>query len=192
MTLTTFYTYVYHQHGISPSIIYKKSINFWNMTTPRNFAKNTRLGCAKHKTITLHRHTKQLNTTESSLFDIFPKFILTDIEIWVSGLEHRDKFMAVVSRINSMYNPIIYAITHELWTPYQNFRVYSWYNDRFYEWAHMRIPDPYNDLCSRYQYYGILSTGITKLTPEIIQSHKLAVTFQKIAWDENSSVPYSK
>ena len=56
----------------------------------------------------------------------------------------------------------------------------------------MRIPDPYNDLCSRYQYYGILSTGITKLTPEIIQSHELAVTFQQTTRDENSSIPYYK
>ena len=37
-----------------------------------------------------------------------------------------------------------------------------------------------------------MATGITKLTPEIVQSHELSVTFQQIAWDKSSSIPYLK
>ena len=103
------------------------------MTTPHNFAKNTGWGRAdKNKfprelfplplnthlrTSTLHCYPKRLKPTEASLFDLFPTVILTDIEIWVSGLEHRDKFKAVVSRLNSMFNPILFVIPPELWTP---------------------------------------------------------------------------
>ena len=69
------------------------------------------------RTSTLHCYPKRLKPTEASLFDLFPTVILTDIEIWVSGLEHRDKFKAVVSRLNYMYNPILFVIPPEPWTP---------------------------------------------------------------------------
>ena len=66
------------------------------MTTPRNFAKNTRWRYTDHKTSTLHRNTKQLYPTEEYLFNLFPTAILTDIDIWVSGIKHCDKFKVVV------------------------------------------------------------------------------------------------
>ena len=119
------------------------------MTTPRNFAKNAGWGRADHtkgplelfplplnthrRTSTLNRHMKQPKPTEASLFDLLPIVILVDVEIWVSGLKHRDAFKAVVSRINSMYNPVLFVIPPELWTPYHNFRVVRWYNEGFYE-----------------------------------------------------------
>ena len=103
------------------------------MTKPCKFAKNTRWGHTDHMKITPQRHPKQLNLTEAYLFDLLPTVILTDIEIWVSGLEHCDRFKAIVSRINFMYNPILFAIPHELWTPYHNFGVYRYYNAGFYK-----------------------------------------------------------
>ena len=81
---------------------------------PRNFAKNTRWVCANHKIITLHLHPKLLKPEESYLFDLLPTDILVDIDIWLSVLEHRDKFRSVISHINSMYNPVFFAIPHEL------------------------------------------------------------------------------
>ena len=82
------------------------------MTTPLYFAKNTGWGRANNKKCpssffaytlnthicknTLHRHPEKLKPTEASLFDLFPAVILTDIEIWVSVLEHCDKFKAVL------------------------------------------------------------------------------------------------
>ena len=44
------------------------------------------------RTSTLQRPSKQLNPSHASLFDLLPTDILMHIEIWVSGLEHRDKF----------------------------------------------------------------------------------------------------
>ena len=60
-----------------------------------------------------------------------------DIDIWVSELEHSDKFKAVITNMNTMRNPNLFAIPTEIWAPYQNFRVYSgWYNEGLYEWAY--------------------------------------------------------
>ena len=103
------------------------------MTTPHDFTKNTGWVCANNNkfprelfesplnthfhTSTLQFHTKRLKTTQVSLFYLLPAAILADIEIWVSGLEHRDKFKPVILRINNSYNPIIFAIPHDLWTP---------------------------------------------------------------------------
>ena len=107
---------------------------------PREFTKNTGWGRSNNKldprelfasplntnprTSTLHWHRKQLKPSQASLFDLLPTVILTDIEIWVSGLERRDNFKPVVSHINTMYNPIIFVISHDLWTPYHNFGVF--------------------------------------------------------------------
>ena len=101
------------------------------MTTPHNFAKNKRWINTNHKTNTLHRHPKKLKPTEEYLFDLLSTVTLTDIEIWVSSLEHPDKFKAVVSCINFMYNPVLFEIINELWTPYNNLGVYIWYNAGF-------------------------------------------------------------
>ena len=95
------------------------------MTTPCNFAINTRWGHTNHKTITLQFHPKQLKPTEKCLFDIFPTDILTDIYIWVSGLEHCDKFKAVIKNMNTFPNPTLFAIPPEVWAPYHNLSVHS-------------------------------------------------------------------
>ena len=86
-----------------------------------------------------------------------------------------------------MYKHILFAMPHGLWISYHNFGVYSWYNAGFCKWAHSQIP-----YCSRCQYYGKLSTDITNLTPALIQSHKLAVTFQQITRHKTSSILYFK
>ena len=99
------------------------------MTMPRNFAINKILGHTYHNTSTLHRHPKRLKPIETSLFNIFPTVILTDIDIWVSGLEHHDKFKAVIKNMNTLSNPILFDIRPELWAPYHHFSVYGcWYN----------------------------------------------------------------
>ena len=121
-----------------------------------------------------------------------PTLILTDIYIWVSGLKHHDKLKAVVKKMNYLSNPTIFAIPRELWLPYHNFIVYSWYNEGFYEWVWRRITSPYSESHLRYKLLGSLSTGITKLNPALIKSRELAVTFQQITRDENSSIPYFK
>ena len=79
------------------------------MTTIRNIAKNTRWGHTNQKTSTLHRHPKQLNLTEASLFDLLSTVILMIIDIWVSGLEHCDKFKAFVKNMNSLSNPALFS-----------------------------------------------------------------------------------
>ena len=112
------------------------------MKRPHNFSKNTRWGHTNHKTSTLHRHMKQLKNVESYLFDLLPTFILTYIDIWVSGLKHRDKLKAVAKNMNYLSNPTLFAIPHELWATYHNFNAYIWYNEIFYEWEYRCIPSP--------------------------------------------------
>ena len=130
------------------------------MTMPRKFAKNIGWGHSDHKKfphelfpspLNTHRrrskllcHPKQINPTEASLFDIFPTLILAYILIWVSSLGHPDKFKAVVLRINSIYNPVLFTIPRAIWTPFHNFGVFCWYNYLCYRWAHRRIPNLYN------------------------------------------------
>ena len=116
------------------------------MTTPRDFTKNTGYGRANnnkyprelfapslnihHGTINLQRHTKQLKPSHALLFDLLPTVILTDIEIWLSGLKYHDSFKPVVLCITTMYNPILFAIPHDLWTTYHSFGVFCWYNEK--------------------------------------------------------------
>ena len=148
------------------------------MTTPRNFAINTRLVHANHKTSTIHCHPKLLKPTKTYLFDLFPQYILTDIDIWVSCLEHCNKFKAVITNMNTMCNPTLFAIPQELLAPYHNFSTYSsWYNKGFYEWAHRRI---LTNKCSRYQLFGSYSTVISTFTQRHIDFHKSVVAFQHI------------
>ena len=93
------------------------------MTTTRKFVINTRWVHVNHTTSTLHRHPKQLKTTEIFLFGLLPQDILTDIDIWVSGIEHRDKFNATILNMNTMCIPTLFVIPQELWAPYHNFSV---------------------------------------------------------------------
>ena len=72
------------------------------MTTTCNFEINTRLGHANQTKITLYRHPKKTSPTETYLFDLLPQEILTDIDIWVSGLEYREKFKAIITNINPL------------------------------------------------------------------------------------------
>ena len=102
------------------------------MTTPHNFAINKRWGHIDKKTSTLHLHPKQLMPTEMFLFELLTADILTDIDIWVTSLKHRDKFKAFIKNIYNMCNPTLFAVTPELWAPYHNFSVYScWCNKLF-------------------------------------------------------------
>ena len=112
------------------------------MPTPREFTKNTGWGRSDSKkhppeffvfplnthqlTSNIQHHSKQLNTSQAPLFYLLPTEILTDIEIWVSGLEHCDKFKPFVSRIKTMCNPILLEIPHNLWTPDHNVGVFRW------------------------------------------------------------------
>ena len=75
------------------------------MTIPLNFTINTGWVYINHKTSTLYQHRKKLNPTEPYLFDIFPTEILTDIDVWVSSLEHYDKLKAVIKNMNTLSTP---------------------------------------------------------------------------------------
>ena len=94
---------------------------------PREFFASP-LNTPRH-TITLQRHTKKLKPSQASLLYLLPTVIPTDIEIWLSGLEHRDNFKPIILRINTMYNSIPFTIPHDLWTPYHNFGVFCWCNE---------------------------------------------------------------
>ena len=191
MTFAKFSTCVYHQHANTfCPILHKNIINFWNTTTPRNFVINTIWVNVYHNTSTPHWHPKWLKPTEISLFNILPTDILTDIDIWVSGLEHCDKFKAFIKNMNTMCNPTIFSIPPELWSPYHNLSVYScFYPGVFYKWAYRRIP---TNTCLCYQFTSSYSTGISKLIQHHIEFHESVVACQHINWDKNSSIPYFK
>ena len=87
------------------------------MTTPHNFAINTRWRHVYHKKSTIHCHPKQLKLTETYLFYILPQDILMNIDIWVFRIEHRDKFKSVITNMNTMCNPTLFANTTELCVP---------------------------------------------------------------------------
>ena len=126
----------------------------------------------------------------NKIFYLFPKDILTDIDIWVSGIEHCNKFKAVITNINTMCKPTLFSIQQELWAPYQNLSVYScWYNQGFYELAYRCIT---TNTCSRYQLLYSYYTVIIKLKQRHIEFHESVVAFQHITWDKNSSIPYFK
>ena len=94
------------------------------MTTTRNFVINTRWGHANQTTSKLHRHPKRLNPTENYLFDLLTQYLLKEIDFLASGLEHHEKLKAVITEINPLCNPILFAIPQELCVPYYNFSVY--------------------------------------------------------------------
>ena len=115
------------------------------MTPPRDFIKNTGWGRANnkkypckffvsplnthHHTSTLQRPSKQLNPLQASLFGLLSTAIFTDIEIWVSGLENCDKLKHDILQFKNICNPILFATSHYLWTPYHNLRAFRWYNE---------------------------------------------------------------
>ena len=153
------------------------------------FAINTIWGNAGITTITLHRHLKQHKPTETYLFYLLPQDIPTDIYFLASGLEHRDKLKAFITKINILCNPIFFTIPKELWAPYHNFSVYgSCYNNYYYTWAHRLIP---TSIRSHYQHiFASYYTVIETLTQRHPYFNKTAAACQHITWDENSSVPY--
>ena len=51
------------------------------MTTTRNFAIDTKWGHADQTKSILHRHLKQLKTTETYVLDLLPQYVLADIDI---------------------------------------------------------------------------------------------------------------
>ena len=66
------------------------------------------------RTSNLQCLSKQIKPSHASLFYLLPTHILTDIEIWVYGLEHCDKFKHVVLCFKTMCNLIIFTIPHNL------------------------------------------------------------------------------
>ena len=143
------------------------------MKRARNFLIHTRWGHSNLKKSTLNHHPKQLNPIETYLFDTFPRYILTYIDIWVSGLEHRERFKAVIRNINTLCNPSLFAIPQELLAPCHNFSAYSsCYNEVFYKWAHRRIP---TNTCLCYQLFGSYSTVHSMLTQCHIEFHESVI-----------------
>ena len=97
------------------------------MTTTRTLTINIRLGDSYKTTSTLHRHLKRNNPTETYLFDLLPKYILTKIDFLVSRLERCEKIKALITKLNPLCNPIILGIPQELLGAYHNFSFYgSW------------------------------------------------------------------
>ena len=80
------------------------------MTTTRTFAINIRWGHVNTTTIISHRNLKQHNPTDTYLFYLLPQDILTEIDFLASGLEYHNKFKAIITKINPLCNPIIFAI----------------------------------------------------------------------------------
>ena len=157
MTFIKFSTYVYHQHTNTFFTSFTKLYKFLKIWQHRiNLLKTQDGGVPTTReffpspinthfhTSTLKRHPKLLKPTKASLFNILPTVFLVDIEIWVSSLNYCDKFKVVFLLINYMYNPVLFAVPRELWTPYHHFGVFRWYNEGYHDWAHRRIPAPYN------------------------------------------------
>ena len=126
-----------------------------------------------HRAIILQRPTKLLNPTHASLFNTLPSDILADIDIFLSILEHHDKFKHVILHFKSISNPILFAIIHDLWTPYLNFGSFRWYKNVQYDWAHRRIMSRDEGYWTHYEYYIKNIEYITQLTPQLLRHHGL-------------------
>ena len=166
-----------------------KHHHFCHMKTTRIFVTNTRWGNSATTTSTLNRHLKKLKTTESCIFDFLPQDILIEIKFLASGLEHRDKIKAVITKIHHLLKTIISATFQELWDTYHNFGVYScWYNKCYYTWSNRSVTTN-----THLHYKNILasySTVITTLTRHHIDFTKSITACHHITWDEDPSVPY--
>ena len=134
-----------------------------------------------------HISTKLMHTP---LFYLLSSYILAYIDIWLSGLEHRDKFKHVISRFKYMSNPVLFAIRHNLGTPYHNFGAFRWYNKVWYDWAHRRILAWYEGYGTQYEYYTNKYEYITQLTPQLIRHCELCKSLQQLSRDENLTIPY--
>ena len=140
MPYTTIFTHIYQQQAKHFVTTFMKTPHIYEKMTiwPRNSTKETVwVNTEESRTvpceifsapIDMHCFTlllqcpKQLRkTSNASLFDLLPSEFLADIDIWLFGLEHRVKFKHVISRFKSMCNPIIFAIPHNLLTPYHYF-----------------------------------------------------------------------
>ena len=147
MTFNTIFTYVYHQHAqIFCHNIHKTSYILENMIIwKQDYTKETIWGHTgepatsiheiflslpniRQRTLFLQFPTKQLNPLHASLFDLLPSDTLEDTDICLCSLKHRDKFKHVILCFKYMCDPILFAITHKLWTPYHNFGAFFWYN----------------------------------------------------------------
>ena len=159
------------------------------MTTTRTIATNKILGHSNTTTSTLHCHLRQHKPTETNLFDLLPQEIVMEIDLLASELEHRKKIKAIITKINHLFNPIVFAVTQEIWYPYHNFSVYgSWYNECSYTWAHRCVPThthlQYQHIIA--SYYMVIET----LTQQHLDFNKTVTACQHITWDKKASVPY--
>ena len=67
-----------------------------------------------HRRTHILQHPKKLlKPTHDSLLDPLPPEICADIDIWLSDLEHRNKFKHIISRFKYMSNPALFEIRHE-------------------------------------------------------------------------------
>ena len=90
-------------------------------------------------TLILKSPTKELKPMHASLFDLLPSGILVDIGIWLSDLKYCNKCKHAILRFKYMSNPILFAIIHNLWTPYHNVGSFYLYKKVQYDWAHRHI-----------------------------------------------------
>ena len=153
MPFTTIFTYVYHHHAKTIVTTFIKTPHISENVTiwPRNYTKDTwwenteeprTIPCEifsaplnmHHLTILLKSPTKLLDPLHESLFYLLPSYILEDVDIWISGLEHRDKFKHAFLRFKYMCNPVFFTIPHKLWTLYHSFCALCWYNKEYYGW----------------------------------------------------------
>ena len=129
MLFTNIFTYIYHQQGkhfvtvsIKTSHI-SENINIWSWdstketrwvnaeeprTVPREvFLDPLNMHCG---TLLLQHPTNLLKPSYASLFAILPSDISTDIDVWLSGLEHCNIFKHVILRLKLMCNPVLLNI----------------------------------------------------------------------------------
>ena len=145
----------------------------------------------------------------TSLFDILPLVILEDTDIWLSGLKHRDKFKHVILRFKSMSNPVLFAISYNLWTSHHNFWSLRWCNKVRYNCANRRILSRDEGYCISYLtvslvwYFWSLNSSLfpkytnkseytTQLTPQLLKHSKLCKSLQQLSQNEKSTIPYFK
>ena len=107
-------------------------------------------------TLILQLPIKLLNPSHESLFDLLLTEILADIDIWLSGLEDHNKFKRVILSFKYVCNPVLFTITHDLWTLYHNIGTLCWYNKVKYNWSHRCILAREDTHWIHYQHY---STG---------------------------------
>ena len=126
----------------------------------------------------------------TSLFDLLPPDILADIDICLSGLEHRNKFKHIILHFKYMSNPIIFAIRHEHWTPYYNFESFRWCNIVMHNWARRLILVGIKGYWIHYEYLTRKYEDITYLTPKLLWHRKSCISLNRLRRNEDSTIPY--